>query len=90
MKYLEPNVLFAYAVEFSKKSVSDGLGSQYPTFSEVARKFRVKLQDVQDSIDDFKNENQDNRYMDAIVGIGNANGTYAFTKLGEYRVEAYN
>lgn len=88
MRTLDSEKLFEYAFQFCKDSIANGNGSDYPTFREVARKFKVKQETVQDAIDDF--HTRDSRYMDTIVGIRTFSGIGCFGKIGDYKVEAWD
>lgn len=89
MKQVDPNALFDYAVAFCKESESKDRGSDYPTFREAAKKFKVRISDIQDVVETFHNDNQDERYMDAMVGVRCGAGIAAFNRVGDYKVEAY-
>lgn len=88
MKTLDSNKLFEYAMQFCKDSIANGKGSDFPTFREVSRKFRVKLEEVQNAIDDFSANGQ--QYMDAIVGIKTGAGYGTFDNVGDHKVEAWD
>lgn len=88
MKTLNSNKLFEYAMQFCKDSIANGKGSDFPTFRQVARKFRVKLEEVQNAIDDFSADGK--KYMETIVGIQTGAGHGYFDKVSDYKVEAWD
>jgi len=89
MKQVDPNALFDYATAFCKESEAKDRGSDYPTFREAAKKFKVRISDIQDALENFRNDNQDERYMDAMVGMRCGAGIVSFERMGDYKVEAY-
>jgi len=88
MKTVNSNDLFNYALQFCKDSIAKDRGSDFPTFREVAKKFRVRMAAIQEAIEDFENDR--NRYMDTIVGVRCGAGIGSFKNMGDYKVEAWD
>jgi hypothetical protein len=89
MKQVNADALFDYAMAFCKASEEKDRGSDYPTFREAAKKFKVRISDIEEAVETFHNDNQDERYMDAIVGVRCGAGIAPYNRVGDYKIEAY-
>lgn len=43
---MTPDELFNYADRFARRSEAEGKGTQYPTFRQAAKRFKVSLSDM--------------------------------------------
>lgn len=79
--------LFEYATEYAAKAENEGKGRAYPTFREVAKRFKVTHDDIEQACQDW---DQSNGYMQPAVGVRSGAGVAAFEHRGDCLVEAYN
>lgn len=82
---MTPEQLFDYANKYARRAESVGKGSQYPTFRQAAKRFKVTLSEVEDACEDYSGDG----YMKAAVCIRAGNGIYSFKSKGDWLVEAY-
>jgi DNA-binding transcriptional MocR family regulator len=82
---MSPDNLFNYAVKFCKDAEAAGLGSKYPTFRQVARRFKVTHDQIEQACEDWQGEG----YMRPAVGFRSNSGYATFKTRGEHLVEAY-
>lgn len=83
---MTPEQLFQYADQYARKAEAEGQGTQYPTFRQTARRFRVSHAAIEQACDDW---DQTKGYLVPAVGVrcGAAIGTFA--SKGDWLVEAY-
>lgn len=67
---LTPERLFKYASNFAKRTELAGQGAKYPTFRQYAKRFRVKIDDIENICADWSGDG----YMGAIVAIRAGSG----------------
>lgn len=82
---MTPDELFTYAVQFCHDAETAGQGSKYPTFRQVATKFNVTFDQIEQACDNW----QGDAYMAPAVGLRSGDGVTTFTARGEHLVEAY-
>lgn len=82
---MTPEELFIYADRFARRAEKAGKGTQYPTFRQAAKRFRVKISDIEDACNDWCGE----EYMRAIVAFRVGGGVGCIESKGDYQVEAY-
>lgn len=82
---MTPDQLFNYAVGYAAKSVANGKGTQYPSFRDAARRFRVKQSDIEDACNDYSGKH----YMQPAVGIRAGGSGVGDLEGGDRQVEAY-
>ena len=83
---ITPKALFEYATAYSSKAESEGRGTAYPTFREVAKRFKITHADIEQACQDW---DQAHGYMQPAVGLRSGGGVAAFVLRGDYLVEAY-
>lgn len=83
---ITPQALFKYATEYAAKAEAEGRGSSYPTFREVAKRFKVNHDEIEQACADW---DQSNGYMQPAVGVRSGAGVAAYEHRGDYLVEAY-
>lgn len=83
---MSPEDLFGYATRYAARSVREGKGTRYPSFREVAKRFKVPHDEIEQACEDW---DQSKGYMRPGVGIGGSGGFAAFEHKSEYLVEAY-
>lgn len=84
-KKLASEILFEFASKFAKDSENAGQGTQYPTFRQVARRFRVNFSQIEEACEDYQGKG----YMKPAVGFRNYSGHGSFETQGDWLVEAY-
>lgn len=77
--------LFAYAVNFCQDAEAAGKGTMLPTFRQVARRFKVTYDQIEQACEDW----QGDAYMAPAIGIRSGSGFATFATRGEHLVEAY-
>lgn len=85
---MTPEELFGYADRFARRSEEAEKGTKYPTFRQVAKRFKVTYDEIETVIDDYQGDG----YLGMAVGMqvgGMGGGTYRFESRGQYLVEAY-
>jgi hypothetical protein len=82
---LTPQALFDYARQFADKAEKTGRGTEFPTFAQAAKRFRVRIAAIEDAAEDWQGDGE----MYVIVGIRCGSGVGEFKKKGEYLIEAY-
>lgn len=82
---MTPEELFKYADRFARRAENAGKGTKYPTFRQAAKRFKVRISDVEDACNDWCGEG----YMGAIVAIRVGSGVGGIDSTGDYQVEAY-
>lgn len=82
---ITPEKLFAYATKFCKRAENAGRGSQFPTFRQAAKHFRVSVKQVNDACQDWTGSG----YMSAVVGFRTGSGISTIESQKDYQVEAY-
>lgn len=82
---MTPDELFTYAVKFCQDAESAGQGAKYPTFRQVASKFKVTYDQIEQACEDW----QGDAYMTPAVGFRSGGGCAFFATRGEYQIEAY-
>lgn len=83
---ITPKQLFDYATEYAANAEKAGRGTVYPTFREVARRFRVNHDEIAQACEDW---DQSHGYMQPAVGMRSGAGVAAFEHRGDCLVEAY-
>lgn len=83
MPQLTPDSLFEYAIAFTEERIQQRAGRLLPTFREASRKFRCKISDIQDAIDDY----QGRGYLNSVVGLQCAGGTSGYKHKGDFLIE---
>ncbi len=83
---MTPQQLFDYASRRASESESQGHGTQYPTFREVAKRFNIRYEDIEQACMDWDHTKG---YMAPGVAIGGSGGVAGFGSKGQYVVEAY-
>lgn len=84
---MTPDQLFQYATEYARQAEADDKGTKYPTFREVARRFRVNHDAIEQACDDW---DQSQGYMKPAVGVRAGNSVGSFATKGQWLVEAYS
>lgn len=82
---MTPDELFAYAVKFCHDSEVAEQGTKYPTFRQVASRFKVTYDKIEQACDEWQGDG----YMAPAVGFRSGNGVASFATRGEHQVEAY-
>ena len=83
---MTPDQLFTYADRFARRHEADGRGTIYPTMRQVAKRFRVAYDEIEDACQIYQGEG----YLGLVVAIGIQGHGYAdITPRGEQQVEAY-
>ena len=82
---LTPEALFGYACKSAKASEDADRGTQYPTFRQAARHFRVRLSEIEDACQDYQGDG----YMKPATGFRTFSGHGSFEHQGDWLVEAY-
>jgi DNA-binding transcriptional MocR family regulator len=82
---MTPDELFTYAVKFCQEAEAAGQGTKYPTFRQVARRFKVNYDQIEQACEDW----QGDAYMTPAVGFRSGSGYATFATRGEHLVEAY-
>lgn len=77
--------LFKYADDYARERENEGKGTQYPTFKQVAKRFKVSYDHIEALCESYDGGG----YMGAIVGFGSNGGYAAIEKKDDYQVEAY-
>ena len=89
MSELTAQQLFNYANKFARRSESKGNGTQYPTFRQVAKRFKVSYDQIEDAIADGQGRSGCGDYFGAGIGIQIPGvGYLVYSARGEYIVEA--
>lgn len=90
MNSMTPANLYAYAYKVAKRSEARGEGTQYPTFRQVAKRFKVKYDDIEDAVSDGQGRNDCGEYFGVGIGVAISGCGYRqHDTRGEYEVEAY-
>jgi len=84
---ITPKALFDYATEFAANAEREGKSRIYPTFREVAKRFKVTHDDIEAACDDW---DKSNGYMQPAVGVRSGAGVAAYKHRGDCLVEAYS
>lgn len=82
---MSPDDLFNYAERFARRSEAEGKGTQYPTFRQAAKRFKVSLSAVEDACNDWDGEG----YMKPATVFRSGSGIGSFDNKGDWLVEAY-
>lgn len=82
---ITPQALFDFATGYAAAE-SQGRGTVYPTFREVARRFNATHDEIEQACQDW---DQSHGYMQPAVGIRSGAGVAAFEHRGDCLVEAY-
>ena len=82
---MTPEQLFAYADRFARRSGTAGKGTQYPTYRQITKRFKVKHDDIEEAIEDYQGDG----YLGSVVGYRVGGGMYAISVRGQRKVEAY-
>lgn len=82
---MTPDELFKFAVKFRQEAEASDQGSQHPTFRQVARRFRVTHDQIEQACEDWQGDG----YMCPAVGFRSGSGYATFSTRGEHLVEAY-
>lgn len=83
---ITPQALFDYATAYASKAESEGKGTAYPTFREVAKRFKASHEEIEQACQDW---DQSTGYMQPAVGVRSGAGVAAFELRGDCLVEAY-
>lgn len=83
---IEPEALFKYATNYARRSEEKGLGTQYPSFREAAKRFNATHEDIEDACADW---DQSKGYMQPAVGFTTGAGYGSYASKGEHLIEAY-
>ena len=83
---MTPEELFAYVDRFARRAEKAGKGTQYPTYRQVAKRFNVKHDDIEEAIDDYQGDG----YLGSVVGYRTGGGWYGIETRGARKVEAYS
>lgn len=86
---MTPEALFKYADGFARRAEAKGDGTQYPTFRQVAKRFGVKYDDIEDAVADGQGRDGCGSYFGVAIGVqiqGVGYGVHG--TRGEYLVEA--
>ena len=83
---LTPEKLFDYADKYARKHEDTGKGTQFPTMRKAAKRFRCKLSDIEDAVNDYYGDG----YMGIVVAVGMSGVGYAEIDIkGDQYIEAY-
>lgn len=82
---MTPDELFTFAFKFCKDAEDADQGTKYPTFRQVAGRFKVTYDQIEQACEDW----QGDAYMAPAVGIRSGSGYATFATRGEHLVEAY-
>ena len=81
--------LFKYADSFARRSEVAGYGTKYPTFRQVANRFKVTYDQIEDAVADGQCRDGCGQYFGVSIGIAISGVGYAeHDTRGEYEVEA--
>lgn len=83
---LTADSLFRYARSFARRSEAADRGTKFPTFRQAARRFKVRLAEVEDACNDYVGAG----YMKPAVGVRSGSGVAVFESMGDWLVEAYD
>ena len=73
------DALYRYATKFFKRN------DKFPTFKQVARRFRCRYDDIEEACDDYHGIG----YLGVAIGIQVNGAIGQFESRGQYEVEAY-
>lgn len=79
-----PQEVFDYAIAFTNERVQSNAHRLQPNFREAARKFRCKISDLEDVIQDYQGAG----YLGYAVGFQCGGGAAPFKNKGDYLIEA--
>jgi hypothetical protein len=86
---MKPEELFKYADRFATRAEAKGLGTQYPTFRQIAKRFRVNYDQIEDAVSDGQGNEECGSYFGVAIGVQIRGVGYAeHNSRGEYFVEA--
>lgn len=83
---LTPEKLFAYVLNYTRRAEQENSNQLYPTFRQVAKRFNVTYDQIEDACADWDNSKG---YMGAVVGGQCNGGHFGYDHRGEQLVEAY-
>lgn len=83
---ITPQALFDFATGYAAEAEGEGRGSVYPTFREVAKRFKATHDEIEQTCEDW---DQSHGYMQPAVGVRSGAGVATFQHRGDYSVEAY-
>lgn len=83
--------LFKYADRFALRSEARGEGTQWPTFRQIAKRFKVRHYEIEDAVESSQGSDWiRGGYFGVAVGVQIQGVGYAeHDTRGEYQVEAY-
>ena len=87
---MTPEALYKYAANFARRSEATDKGTVWPTFRQIAKRFGVKYDDIEDAVNDGQGRDGCGEYFGVSIGIAIQGVGYAqHDTRGEYVVEAY-
>lgn len=79
--------LWSYARKYADKKEKAGMGTQYPTMRQATKRFKCKIDDIQDAVDDAC---FNDKYLGLAVAYGVSGfGSFEIEHRGNYEIEAY-
>lgn len=84
---ITPLALFDFAVAHNAEALKEDRSNVYPSFREVAKRFKVTHDQIEQACEDWDSSQG---YMGTVVGIRAGSGIAAIKHRGEYLVEAYS
>ena len=83
---MTPEELYGYASRFELRAIKAGRGSEWPTFRQVAKRFGVTYDDIEEAA----SGDVGGRYLGIAVAVGISEVGYReFDCRGDWLVEAY-
>ena len=84
---VSPSELFSYASEYATTPAAKAIGAQYPTFRDVAKRFKVTYDQIEQTCEDWDHRQG---YMQPAIGGQCGSGIFTYSSRGEHLVEAYH
>ena len=86
---MKPAELFRYADRFASRHEAKGKGTVFPTFRQIAKRFRVRYDEIEDAVADGQCSDECGSYFGVSIGVQIQGVGYAeHGTRGEYQVEA--
>jgi hypothetical protein len=86
---MTPQELFKYADRFASRSEAKDQGTQYPTFREIAKRFKVTYDEIEDVVASGQGMDGCGDYFGVSIGVQIQGVGYAeHGSRGEWQVEA--
>jgi hypothetical protein len=82
---ITPESLFKYVEGYTRRALKTDKREVFPTFREVAKRFRCKYDDIEATVEDYCGDG----YMGVAIGIQVNGAIGLYESRGQYYVEAY-